>query len=160
MMPAIRPPSITSRAPIRFSPSLRTASNTEASAAMVSTSLPLPRSTDAIVMATPFGTRVLARLIVPLRVAKGNPVPHQDPLPSPRYSTMRRFWRILRLLALLSIVMAAIAVVLVARGVPTIHIHMLIATALGIGLTVLLGTVDDARIPELVEWSRRPGIVF
>ena len=87
-------------------------------------------------------------------------MPHQDPLPSPRYSTMRRFWRILRLLALLSIVMAAIAVVLVARGDPTIHIHMLIATALGIGLTVLLGTVDDARIPELVEWSRRPGIVF
>jgi len=67
-------------------------------------------------------------------------VPHQDLLPSPRYSTMRRFWRILRLLALLSIVMAAIAVVLVARGDPTIHIHMLIATTLGIGLTVLLGT--------------------
>jgi hypothetical protein len=30
--------------------------------------------------------------------------------------------------------------VLVARGDPTLHIHMLIATALGIGLTVLLGT--------------------
>jgi hypothetical protein len=52
----------------------------------------------------------------------------------------RRFWRIFRLLALLSIVIAAIAVVLVAQGDPTIHIHMLIATALGIGLTVLLGT--------------------
>ena len=35
---------------------------------------------------------------------------------------------------------AALAVVLVARGDPTIHVHMLIATALGIGLTVLLGT--------------------
>jgi hypothetical protein len=44
------------------------------------------------------------------------------------------------LLAFLSIVIAAIAVVLVARGDPTIHVHMLIATALGIGLTVLLGT--------------------
>lgn len=53
---------------------------------------------------------------------------------------MRRFWRIFRLLALLSIVIAAIAVLLVARGDPTIHIHMLIATALGIGFTVLLGT--------------------
>jgi hypothetical protein len=53
---------------------------------------------------------------------------------------MRRFWRIFRLLALLSIVIAAIAVVLVARGDPAIHVHMLIATALGIGLTVLLGT--------------------
>jgi hypothetical protein len=53
---------------------------------------------------------------------------------------MRRFWRIFRLLALLSIVIAAIAVVLVSRGDPTVHVHMLIATALGISLTVLLGT--------------------
>jgi hypothetical protein len=53
---------------------------------------------------------------------------------------MRHFWRIFRLLALLSILIAGIAVVLVARGDPTVHIHMLIATALGIGLTVLLGT--------------------
>lgn len=69
---------------------------------------------------------------------QGNPRP--DPLPTPRQTTMRRFWRIFRLLALLSIVVAAIAVVLVARGDRTIHIHMLIATALGIGLTMLLGT--------------------
>jgi L-lactate permease len=53
---------------------------------------------------------------------------------------MRRFWRILRLLAVLSIVIAALAVYLVARGDPTMHVHMLVATALGIGLTVLLGT--------------------
>ena len=52
----------------------------------------------------------------------------------------RRFWRIFRLLALFAIVVAAIAVVLVARGDPTLHIHMLIATALGVGLTVLLGS--------------------
>ena len=68
-------------------------------------------------------------------------MPRPDPLPSPNHSMRRRFWRIFRLLALLSIVIAAIAVALVARGDPTIHIHMLIATALGIGLTVLLGTV-------------------
>jgi hypothetical protein len=53
---------------------------------------------------------------------------------------MRRFWRIFRILTLLSILIGAIAVALVARGDPTIHIHMLIATALGVGLTVLLGT--------------------
>jgi hypothetical protein len=71
-------------------------------------------------------------------VPQGNPRP--DPVPSPRHSLMRRFWRIFRLLALLSIVIAAIAVALVARGDPTVHVNMLIATALGIGLTVLLGT--------------------
>jgi hypothetical protein len=53
---------------------------------------------------------------------------------------MRRFWRIFRLLALLSIVMAAIAVVLVTRGTGEVHASLIIATALGIGLTVLLGT--------------------
>lgn len=67
-------------------------------------------------------------------------MPDHDPLPSPRYSMMHRFWRVFRLLALLAIAIAAIAVLLVARGDPTIHVHMLIATALGVGLTVLLGT--------------------
>ena len=67
-------------------------------------------------------------------------MPQPDPLPSPTHAAMRRFWRAFRLLALLSIVIAAIAVVLVAQGDPTIHVHMLIATALGIGLTVLVGT--------------------
>jgi hypothetical protein len=77
---------------------------------------------------------------------------------------MRRFWRIFRLLALFSIMIAAIAVVLVARGDPTVHVHMLIATALGIGLTVMLGTAlmtlvflssssghDDAAAPHVRE---------
>jgi hypothetical protein len=53
---------------------------------------------------------------------------------------MRRFWRIFRLLALLSIVMAAIAVVLVTRGAGEVDASLIIATALGIGFTVLLGT--------------------
>jgi hypothetical protein len=66
--------------------------------------------------------------------------PQPDPVPSPRLSMMRRFWRIFRLLALLSVVIAAIAVVLVTRGEGEIHASLLIATALGIGLTVLLGT--------------------
>jgi hypothetical protein len=67
-------------------------------------------------------------------------MPRPDPLPSPRASTARRFLRIFRWLAALSIVIAAIAVLLVARGDSSIHVHMLIATALGVCFTVLLGT--------------------
>ena len=52
----------------------------------------------------------------------------------------RRFWRISRLLVLLSVVVAAIAMMLVGQGDPTLHINMLIATGLGVGFTVLLGT--------------------
>ena len=65
-------------------------------------------------------------------------MPQPDPVP-PR-SIRQRFVRIMRVAAAFSIVIAAIAVLLVARGQSELHIHMLIATALGIGLTVLLGT--------------------
>jgi hypothetical protein len=67
-------------------------------------------------------------------------VPVHDPVPSPRDSMKHRFWRIFRLLILLSVAIAGIAMILVSRGDPTFHIHMLIATGLGVGLTVLLGT--------------------
>lgn len=67
-------------------------------------------------------------------------MPQPDPVPSPRHSLLRRFRRIMHWLALFSIVIAAIAVLLVARGDDTASVHMLIATALGAGLTVLLGT--------------------
>ena len=67
-------------------------------------------------------------------------MPRPDPIPSPRHSTRRRFKRIVKLLALLSIVVGALAVFLVGRGDPTLHIHMLIATFLGVTLTMLLGT--------------------
>ena len=67
-------------------------------------------------------------------------MPEQDPIPSPRNSTIRRFWRIFRLLVLLSIVVAAIGVVLVTRGAGEVHASLIIATALGIGLTMLVGT--------------------
>ena len=53
---------------------------------------------------------------------------------------MRRFWRTFRLLALLSMVIAAIAVLLVVRGDPGVHVYMMIASALGVGLSVLLGS--------------------
>ena len=66
------------------------------------------------------------------------PVP--DPLPNARESTKRRFLRIFRLLIPLSLVVAAIAVALVSQGDPTLHLNMLIATALGVCFTVLVGT--------------------
>lgn len=67
-------------------------------------------------------------------------MPRPVPAPTERFSTKRRFLRIFRLLVLLSIVVAAIAVSLVARGEGLVSINLLIATALGVGLTVLLGT--------------------
>jgi hypothetical protein len=67
-------------------------------------------------------------------------MPRPDPLPSPRISTFRHFLRVLKWLAFLSIVIAAIAVLLVARGSDAVHLHMLIATALGVAFMVLLGT--------------------
>lgn len=63
-------------------------------------------------------------------------MPHHDPVPG---SIRQRFLRILRLGALFSIAIAAIAVILVAKGGDQIRIHMLIATALGVGFTVLMG---------------------
>ena len=67
-------------------------------------------------------------------------MPQPDPVPSPRPSTMQRFLKIFRLLALLSIVIAAIAVLLVIQGAGEVHASLIIATALGVGFTVLLGT--------------------
>lgn len=61
-----------------------------------------------------------------------------DPLPSPRLSMLSRFRRIMTWMALLSVVVAAVAVLLVAAGGEGFHLHMMVATALGAGLTVLL----------------------
>jgi multisubunit Na+/H+ antiporter MnhB subunit len=52
----------------------------------------------------------------------------------------QRFWRIFRLMIVLAVVLAVIAMILVSRGDPTLHVNMLIATGLGVGFTVLLGT--------------------
>ena len=65
-------------------------------------------------------------------------MPRKDPIPSPRLSTLRKFRRIMRWMAVFAIAIAALAVFLVARGDEGVHIHMLIATALGAGLSVLL----------------------
>ena len=61
-----------------------------------------------------------------------------NPLPSPRLALLGRFRRIMTWMALLSVVVASIAVLLVAAGDEVVHLHMMIATALGAGLTVLL----------------------
>ncbi len=61
-----------------------------------------------------------------------------DPV-SPLAPLKRQFLKIMRWAALFSIAVAALAVVLVAEGDSEIRIHMLIATALGVGLTMLLG---------------------
>lgn len=79
-------------------------------------------------------------------------MPTHDPTP-PLAQLKRQFLMIMRWGALFSFVIAAIAVLLVAEGDPTIHIHMLIATALGVGLSVLLGIA----LMTLVFLSNRAG---
>lgn len=78
-------------------------------------------------------------MIVPLRSAKGKAVSQPDPPPTPRQSTVQRFWRLFRLQALLSVVIAGIVVVLVVRSAGEVHASLIIATALGVGLTLLVG---------------------
>ena len=63
---------------------------------------------------------------------------HPDPTP-PLEPLKRQFLKIMSWGALFSLAIAALAVVLVAQGDETIHVHMLIATALGAGLSVMLG---------------------
>lgn len=67
-------------------------------------------------------------------------MPRHDPPPSPRASAWLRFRRIMRWMSLAAILSAGAAVYFVMRGEPDVKIHMLIATALGAGLSVLLGT--------------------
>ena len=62
--------------------------------------------------------------------------PRAEPQPQP---FRRRFVRIMRWGAAFSVAIAALAAALVARGDSELHWHMLIATALGAGLTVMMG---------------------
>jgi hypothetical protein len=80
------------------------------------------------------------------RMASSDPVSHLGPL-------KRKFVRIMRWTALFSVAIATIAVVLVAQGDTEIRVHMLIATALGVGLSVLLGIA----LMTLVFLSNRVG---
>ena len=79
-------------------------------------------------------------------------MPEHDATP-PLVPLKRQFLKIMRWGVLFSLSVAAIAVVLVAQGDETIHIHMLIATALGVGLSVLLGIA----LMSLVFLSSRMG---
>jgi hypothetical protein len=80
----------------------------------------------------------MCALKLSLSTAKGKRMPVPDPIP-PLEPLKRQFLRIMRWGALFSLAIAAIAVLLVAWGDETIHLHMLIATALGVGLSVMLG---------------------
>lgn len=66
-------------------------------------------------------------------------MPKPDPIPALRRSQWQRFRRIMRWMALVAIAAAAAAVYFVTEGDSDVHVHMLIATALGAGLSVLLG---------------------
>ena len=67
-------------------------------------------------------------------------MPRPDPVPSPRKSLVDDFLRIAKWLVLFSVLMAALSVAFVAYGEDTEDLNILIATALGVGFTVLLGT--------------------
>lgn len=67
-------------------------------------------------------------------------MPRPDPLPGPRKPLIQSFLRILKWLALLSIAVAAVADLFVAYGEDTQDANVLVATALGVGFTVLLGS--------------------
>lgn len=64
-----------------------------------------------------------------------------------------RFLKIMRWAALFSIMIAMLAVALIAQGETEIRAHMLIATALGVGLSALLGIA----LMTLVFLSNRTG---
>ena len=65
-------------------------------------------------------------------------MPRPHPISSPGISVLQKFRRVMKWMALFSVAVAAIAVLLVIRGDRGTHIHMMIATALGAGLSVLL----------------------
>lgn len=79
-------------------------------------------------------------------------MPSPDLVP-PLEPLKRQFFKIMRCAALFSMAIAALAVVLVAQGDSEIRVHMLIATALGVGLSVLLGIA----LMSLVFLSNRLG---
>jgi hypothetical protein len=94
----------------------------------------------------------MCALKLSLSTAKGKRMPVPDPIP-PLGPLKRQFFKLMGWGALFSVAIAAIAVLLVARGDEIVHIHMLIATALGVGLSVMLGIA----LMSLVFLSSRMG---
>ncbi len=66
-------------------------------------------------------------------------MPRPDPLPKAPATLTDKLKRALRLLAWFALLVAVIAALLVARGQTGFHIHMLIATFVGMGLAVFIG---------------------
>ncbi len=66
-------------------------------------------------------------------------MPRPDPLPRPPASHTNKLKRSLKLLAWFAALVAGIATLLVSRGQAEFHIHMMIATATGMGLAVFIG---------------------
>ncbi len=66
-------------------------------------------------------------------------MPRPDLPPRPPATHASRLKRSLKLLGWFALLVAGIATLLVARGQTALHIHMLIATALGMGLAVFIG---------------------
>ena len=62
-----------------------------------------------------------------------------DPPPKAPAGLTDKLKRALRLLALFAVLVAVIASLLVARGLAGFHIHMMIATFVGMGLAVFIG---------------------
>lgn len=65
-------------------------------------------------------------------------MPRPDPLPRPPASQTSKLKRSMKLLAWFAVLVGVIATLLVAWGQPALHIHMLIATSLGMGLAVFI----------------------
>ncbi len=63
-----------------------------------------------------------------------------NPLPSPRPSLVKPFLRIMKWVALFSALVAVIAILLIAYGEQEQDSNVLIATGIGVGFTMLLGS--------------------
>ena len=68
-----------------------------------------------------------------------DPTPRHDSRAKAAATLIDKLKRALRLLAGFAVVVAAIAALLGARGQAGFHLHMLIATFVGMGLTVFIG---------------------
>lgn len=66
-------------------------------------------------------------------------MPRPDPVPRPIATHTTKLKRSMKLLGWFALLVAAIATLLVGRGQSELHIHMLIATALGMGIVVFIG---------------------
>ena len=107
----------------------------------VATSLPLFERIAAMVIGAAFLETLCLHVRVETLTFNRQREAHARARPDPaaRPAASGSSVRLMRWGALFSLAIAAIAVLLVARGDRAIHIHMLIATALGVGLSVLLG---------------------